>query len=91
MISWGALCPVGIVAVTIRFSVSMTEIVLLPVLETYAFSPSGVIASRIGDLPTGIFVVIWLVAESITVTEFESVVTTKSCGSLAVVLAPADG
>jgi len=38
-------------------------------------------ASRSGDVPTGILVVTWLVAESITVTEFETVVVTKSCGA----------
>ncbi len=36
-------------------------------------------------------VVTWLVAESITATEFERAVTTKSCGPVAVVLVPADG
>src|SRR5881275_1022068 len=46
-------------------------------------------ASRRGFIPTGIFVVTWLVAESITATEFERVVTTKSCGMLAVLLASA--
>src|SRR5439155_17425358 len=80
---------VGIVAVTIRFSVSMTETVLSSWLETYAFSPSGVMASRIGCMPTGIVVVIWSVAESITVTQFEPLVVTKSCGPSAVLLAPA--
>ena len=53
VISCGPGCPVGIVAVTIRFTVSMTETVLLPVLETYAFSPSGVMASRTGAYADG--------------------------------------
>jgi len=35
--------------------------------------------------------VTWLVAESITATAFESVVVTKSCGLLAVVLVPTTG
>src|SRR5215469_9467604 len=42
-------------------------------------------ASRIGLGPTRIWVVTWLVAESITATAFESVVVTKSCGLPAVV------
>jgi len=80
VISCGPKCPFGIVAVTIRLSVSTTETVLLPVLETYTFSSSGVSTSRIGDLPTGIVVVTWLAAESIKATELERVVLTKGGG-----------
>ena len=60
-------------------------------METYAFRPSGVMTSRTGFTPTGMLEVTWLVAESITVTEFERAVTTKSCGPAAVVLVPVDG
>ena len=60
------------------------ETVLDWLLETYAFSPLGVMASRTGRPPTGIWVVTWFVAESITATESEKVVTTKSCGLLVV-------
>src|SRR5439155_11493988 len=48
-------------------------------LEIYAFSPSGVMASRIGPWPTGIVAVIWLLAQLITVTELELLAVTKSC------------
>ena len=78
MIPCGPKCPVGIVGVMMRLGVSTTETVLLPVLETYTFSLSGVSTNRIGDLPTGTAVVTWLAAESITATGLERSLSRKA-------------
>src|SRR5215471_13037281 len=61
----------GMVAVFVCATVSRTETLADFPLETKALSRFGVIAIRIGKLPTGIWVTTWLVEVSITATSSE--------------------
>ena len=67
----------GMVAVTVRVTVSRTEMFEDFALETKALSLFGVIATRIGKLPTRISVRTWLVELSITATLLEYLLVTK--------------
>ena len=59
------------VAVFVRATVSRTEMLADVPLETKALSRFGVMAMRIGKVPTGIWVTTWLVEVSITATSSE--------------------
>ncbi len=65
------------VAVLVRETVSITETVPDLASETKALSRFGVIAIRIGKLPTGILVSIWSFEVSITATSLEYLEGTK--------------
>src|SRR5215472_12202819 len=67
----------GMVAVFVCATVSRTETLADFPLETNALLRSGVIAIRIGKLPTGIWVTTWLVEVSITATSSEYLAGTK--------------
>src|SRR5437867_3318934 len=61
----------GMVAMFVCATVSRTEMLADSELEINALSRSGVIAIRIGSLPTGIWVTTRLVAVLITATSWE--------------------
>src|SRR6266576_1311229 len=69
--------PTGMVAMFVRATVSRTEMVPSLPLETKALSRFGVMARRIGKVPTGIWVTTWSVKGSITATSAEYLVGTK--------------
>ena len=69
--------PTGMVAVFVRATVSRTEMLADIPLETKALRRFGVIAIRIGKLPTGIWVTTWLVEMSITATSSEYLAATN--------------
>jgi len=68
------------VAMFLSATVSRTEIFAVCALETKALSRFGVMAIRIGKLPTGISVTTWLVELSITATLLEYLLVTKGLG-----------
>src|SRR5207249_9663172 len=67
----------GMVAMFVCATVSRTEMLADSELEIKALSRSGVIAIRIGSLPTGIWVTTWLVEVLITATSSEYLAGTK--------------
>src|SRR6476620_6546904 len=69
--------PTGMVAVFVRATVSRTEMLADIPLETKALRRFGVIAIRIGKLPTGIWVTTWVVVMSITATSSEYLAATN--------------
>src|SRR4030095_14824911 len=59
------------VAVFVSATVSRTEMLAELAFDTKALSRSGVMTIRIGKVPTGIWVITWLVEISITATSSE--------------------
>src|SRR6266487_4326261 len=70
----------GMVAMFVCATVSRTEMLPDSELEINALSRSGVIAIRIGSLPTGIWVTTRLVAVLITATSWEYLAGTQREG-----------
>lgn len=81
--------PTGIRGnISVLVKVSMTETVLSIILVTYARDPSGVIATRIGRFPTGIWSISVLVRVLITETVWSNSLVTYTRDPSGVIAIP---